>query len=130
MDRKGRKQSQNVESRREGRGGGGGKVPGTLDTIMVLVGAYYSVNLNGLIGGLSSIGIPTRQTPRPNSQQKAELRELSRVVLTNTEKAWSKYFRRHGQHCISITMVLYGSSTSTACGMDQSAMSPFYCPGD
>ena len=47
MDWKGREQSQNVEDRRGSRGGGGGKMPGILGIIVVLVGAYYGVDLSG-----------------------------------------------------------------------------------
>lgn len=131
MDWKGREQSQNVEDRRGSRGGGGGgKTPGILGIIVVLVGAYYGVDLSGLVGGSSSMGIPTQQASRLDSQQEAELKELSRVVLADTEKAWSKYFQQHGQHYTPTTMVLYKGSTSTACGTGQSAMGPFYCPGD
>ena len=97
MDWKGREQSQNVEDRRGSRGGGG-KTPGILGIIVVLIGAYYGVDLSGLVGGSSSMGIPTQQASRLDSQQEAELKELSRVVLANTEKTWSKYFQQHGQH--------------------------------
>ena len=130
MDWKGREQSQNVEDRRGSSGGGGGKTPGILGIIVVLVGAYYGVDLSGLVGGSSSMGIPTQQASRLDSQQEAELNELSRVVLADTEKAWSKYFQQHGQRYTPATMVLYEGGTSTACGTGQSAMGPFYCPGD
>lgn len=87
MDWKGREQSQNVEDRRGSRGGGGGgKTPGILGIIVVLVGAYYGVDLSGLVGGSSSMDIPTQQASRLDSQQEAELNELSRVVLADTEK--------------------------------------------
>ena len=103
MDWKGREQSQNVEDRRGSRGGGGGgggggKTPGILGIIVVLVGAYYGVDLSGLVGGSSSMGIPTQQASRLDSQQEAELNELSRVVLADTEKAWSKYFQQQTLH--------------------------------
>lgn len=87
MDWKGRKQSQNVEDRRGSRGGGGGgKTPGILGIIVVLVGAYYGVDLSGLVGGSSSMGIPTQQASRLDSQQEAELDELSRVSLPRRKK--------------------------------------------
>lgn len=105
MDWKGREQSQNVEDRRGSSGGGGGKTPGILGIIVVLVGAYYGVDLSGLVGGSSSMGIPTQQASRLDSQQEAELNELSRVVLADTEKAWSKYFQQHGQRYTPATMV-------------------------
>ena len=61
MDWKGREQSQNVEDRRGSRGGGGGKTPGILGIIVVLVGAILRRGLSSLVGGSSSMGIPTQQ---------------------------------------------------------------------
>ena len=86
MDWKGREQSQNVEDRRGSSGGGGGKTPGILGIIVVLVGAYYGVDLSGLVGGSSSMGIPTQQASRLDSQQEAELKELSRSSLLIPKK--------------------------------------------
>ena len=71
MDWKGREQSQNIEDRRGSRGcGGGGKTPGILGIIVVLIGAYYGVDLSGLVGDSSSMGIPTQQATRLDSQKK------------------------------------------------------------
>ena len=73
MDWKGREQSQNVEDRCGSRGGGGGgKTPGILGIIVVLVGAYYGVDLSGLVGGSSSMGIPTQQTSRQPTRSRIE----------------------------------------------------------
>ena len=38
------------------------------------------------------MGIPTQQASRLDSQQEPDWNELSRVVLADTEKAWSKIF--------------------------------------
>ncbi|MGN7015816.1 neutral zinc metallopeptidase, partial [Neisseria sp. P0004.S006] len=67
---------------------------------------------------------------RLDSQPEADLTELSRVVLADTENAWSKYFQQHGQRYTPTTRVLYEGGTSTASGTGQSAMRPFDCPGD
>ena len=130
MDWKGREQSQNVEDRRgSSGGGGGGRTPGILGIIVVLVGAYYGVDLSGLVG-TPSMGTGSTQTSQLKPQEEAELNELARVVLADTEKAWGSYFKQHGQNYTPTTLVLYNGGTSTACGMGQSAMGPFYCPGD
>nr|WP_279632952.1 neutral zinc metallopeptidase [Neisseria flavescens] len=60
--------------------------------IVVLIGTYYGVDLSGLVGGSSSMGIPTQQASRLDSQQEAELNELSRVVLAETEKGMEQIF--------------------------------------
>ena len=130
MDWRGREQSSNVEDRRGSGGGGGGKTPGILGIIIVLVGAYYGVDLSGLVGGTANLGAPAAQQSSLNQQEENDLNELARVTLADTEKAWSAYFRQNGQNYTPTTMVLYTGGTSTACGTGQAAMGPFYCPGD
>ena len=76
------------------------------------------------------MGTGSTQTSQLKPQEEAELNELARVVLADTEKAWGSYFKQHGQNYTPTTLVLYNGGTSTACGMGQSAMGPFYCPGD
>ncbi len=128
MKWQGRNQSANVEDRR-GSGGGGGKTPGIIGIIILLVGAYYGVDLSGVVG-TPSVGTVASQQSTLNSQQEAQLNELSRVVLSDTEAAWSQYFTQHGQKYSPTTLVLYTGGTRTACGIGQAAMGPFYCPGD
>lgn len=128
MKWQGRKQSSNVEDRR-GSGGGGGKTPGILGIIILLVGAYYGVDLSGIVG-TPSLGTPTAQTSSLDTQLENELNELSRVVLADTEQTWTDYFARQGQSYTPTTLVLYNGGTSTACGTGQAAMGPFYCPSD
>ncbi|WP_028357119.1 KPN_02809 family neutral zinc metallopeptidase [Brackiella oedipodis] len=124
----GREGSSNVEDRR-GQGGRGllpkGKGFGILGIVIVLVGAYYGVDLSGLVGGTG--GAPTSQL---SSEQESQVNELSRVVLKETEDVWSAYFQEHGAQYKAPTMVLYTGTTSTACGRGQSVMGPFYCPMD
>ena len=48
MDWRGRPESTNVEDRRGS--GGGGKTPGIIGIIVLLVGAYYGGDLSGLVG--------------------------------------------------------------------------------
>ncbi|MCP1659608.1 KPN_02809 family neutral zinc metallopeptidase [Neisseria perflava] len=135
MKWEGREQSSNVEDRRSsgssGGGGGGRKTPGIIGIIVLLVGAYYGVDLSGIVGtpslGTSSA---TSQQSTLSSSEETKLNELSRVVLGDTEKTWSAYFSKHGEKYTPTTMVLYTGGTSTACGTGQAAMGPFYCPSD
>lgn len=126
MQWKGRRQSSNVEDRR-GSGGGGGKTPGIIGIIVLLVGAYYGVDLSGIVG-TPSIGVSQQSTL--DSKLEAELNELSRVVLADTEETWTKIFAQHGKTYTPTTLVIYPGQTSTACGTGQAAMGPFYCPSD
>ncbi|MCK3658502.1 hypothetical protein A4G18_07205 [Pasteurellaceae bacterium Pebbles2] len=128
----GREQSSNVEDRRgTGMRMGGGKKTGVLGFIVLLVGAYYGVDLSGLVGGdASGLGGMSSSSSSLSSQEEQNLNELSRVVLKDTETTWQSYFARNGQNYPAPTMVLYAGATKTACGTGQSAMGPFYCPND
>lgn len=130
------RESRNVEDRRSqgsyssGRRIAGGRRGGLLGLIIVLVGAYYGVDLSGLVGFGSSSYQEQAQSQSTVSAQDAELNTLSRKVLYTTERIWGEFFRQHGMHYQEPTLVLYRGATQTACGTGQSVMGPFYCPAD
>ena len=124
----GRRESSNVEDRRSSGGGfGGGKPTGILGLIIILVGAYYGVDLSGLVGEME---VGTTQSSPLQSQQEDQLFKLSKVVLGDTEEVWSTYFSKNNRQYLEPRMVIYNGVTPTACGTGQSAMGPFYCPND
>ena len=124
----GRRESSNVEDRRSSGGGfGGGKPTGILGLIIILVGAYYGVDLSGLVGEME---VDTTQSSPLQSQQEDQLFKLSKVVLGDTEEVWSTYFFQNNRQYVEPRMVIYNGVTPTACGTGQSAMGPFYCPND
>lgn len=98
-----------------------------LTFIIVLVGAYYGVDLTGLMGG----GVEyEEQTSALNESEEKQLRTLSAKVLTTTENIWTSYFQQNGLTYKEPSLVLYRGAIQTACGTGQSAMGPFYCPVD
>lgn len=124
----GSRESSNVEDRRSSGGGfGGGKPTGILGLIIILVGAYYGVDLSGLVGEME---VGTTQSSPLQSQQEDQLFKLSKVVLGDTEEVWSTYFSQNNRQYVEPRMVIYNGVTPTACGTGQSAMGPFYCPND
>lgn len=52
------------------------------------------------------------------------------TVLADTEDTWTAIFSQQGASYVKPRLVLFSGSTPTACGSGQSAMGPFYCPGD
>ena len=52
------------------------------------------------------------------------------VVLADTEDVWGQIFAQSGQRYQPPKLVLFSGAVATACGTGQSAMGPFYCPGD
>lgn len=134
-----RESSVNIEDRRgqgsHGRSGLGlppvrGK-GGLALVILVLVAGYYGIDLTPLLTGevMEEPRSASVQAYQPSSEEQ-ELSQFIAVALKTTEDAWGEIFRKAGRVYEEPTLVLYKGSTSTACGYGQSAMGPFYCPGD
>lgn len=137
----GNEQSDNVEDRRSGGGGGGGFPIGGrgigLGTIAIalVAGWLFGINPLTVLGLLSGGGGPAPQVQQqqgPAPKPPASDREAAfvSVVLRNTEVVWSKVFQQAGGTYDPTRLVLFRGYQQTACGAGQSAMGPFYCPGD
>jgi predicted metalloprotease len=117
------------------RGGGmrmglpvGGGIGGLV--VVLLISALTGTNPLDLIGGSSvDPGGYSESGPEAAPATDAQTRFM-RVVLKDTEDTWNTIFRSNGQQYEEPTLVLFSGATDTACGLGQSAMGPFYCPGD
>jgi len=135
----GNEQSDNVEDRRDDGGGGfglpiGGRSIG-LGTIVVALVAGWVFGVNPLtVLGLLSGGGPAPQVQHQVTAHKPPANDKEAVfvstILRNTEVVWSDVFRQMGESYAPTRLVLFRGVTPTACGTGQSAMGPFYCPGD
>jgi predicted metalloprotease len=136
MKWEGERESENVEDRRGSGGGGfgiGGRGIGIGTIVVALVAGWiFGINPLTVLGLLSGGGgAPTAQeapahAPPAGDQQ---ARFVS-VVLASTEDAWTKVFREGGGTYRPPKLTLFRGAVGTACGTGQSAMGPFYCPGD
>jgi len=68
--------------------------------------------------------------PYQESPQEAVLREMTAVVLADTEDTWNSILPQHGVQYIEPTLVLFEGVVASGCGTAESAMGPFYCPLD
>ncbi|MCL2524931.1 MAG: zinc metallopeptidase [Betaproteobacteria bacterium] len=131
-----RRESDNLEDRRGAGGGGlrlGGGRLGLGAIVIALVASYFlGVNpltvLNMLGGGLPAVEQSAPQAQRPPADD-ATARFVSQV-LASTEDTWRQVFQANGKQYREPKLVLFSGVTPTACGAGQSAMGPFYCPGD
>ncbi|MCA3562301.1 MAG: zinc metallopeptidase [Aestuariivirga sp.] len=57
-------------------------------------------------------------------------KEFAGAVLKSTQVFWTDYFKQHGAAYQAPQLVLFNGFVQSACGTAQSAMGPFYCPGD
>ena len=64
-----------------------------------------------------------------NKGDDAEKKFVSKVLKT-TEDVWKAEFRKQNKRYEDPKMVVFSGVTNTACGRGESAMGPFYCPGD
>ncbi|OJU90969.1 MAG: metalloprotease, partial [Burkholderiales bacterium 66-5] len=71
-----------------------------------------------------------QQAPASHPPQDDKQAAFVSTVLASTEDVWSDIFRKGGAQYPAPRLVLFRGVTPTACGTGQSAMGPFYCPGD
>jgi uncharacterized protein len=129
------RESDSVEDRR-GRGvtRRGGLGAGAV--VIVLVASYFlGIDPSTLLGVAESVqnagsSAGQSQPIDPRNDPEAALVSEVKKVLATTEDTWDALFRQAGDQYRRPHLVLFRGSTPTACGTGQSAMGPFYCPGD
>jgi predicted metalloprotease len=124
---KGRRQSSNVEDRRGMGIGGKTVIGGGLGSIVVIL--LFAL-LGGNPGDLMNTTPTNQNTPMNVSTQEEELADFVSVVLADTEDVWSAEFEKRGMVYENPKLVLFRDSVQSACGAANSAVGPFYCPGD
>ena len=143
MDWKGGRRSDNIEDRRGYSAAGAGAGLGILlrflpylpqtkvGRILLLVGVLGYFGLRSLGIDLLNLSGPTQSPAKQNlSAEDQELVDFVSVVLGNTEDTWTVLFQKMGRQYQKPRLVLFRDAVSSACGYAQSAMGPFYCPGD
>ncbi|HQU79785.1 MAG TPA: neutral zinc metallopeptidase [Azonexus sp.] len=135
------RESDNLEDRRGGgMGGGGGLRLGGgrlgIGTIAIALVASYFLGINPLTvlsmlsGGGGMPAIEKSAPPASKPPANDETARFVSKVLASTEDTWNEVFRANGRQYEEPKLVLFSGVTPTACGTGQSAMGPFYCPGD
>jgi predicted metalloprotease len=123
----GQRASKNVEDRR-GMGVKGGLGVGG---IVIAIIAYFLGFDPGAVLTVAEQVAPQRETGEaPKGAPSDEMGQFVSKVLGSTEDVWGGIFQQSNSQYRPPTLVLYDGQVSSACGMGQSAMGPFYCPGD
>ncbi|WP_048442036.1 neutral zinc metallopeptidase [Caenimonas sp. SL110] len=136
----GNRESSNVEDARGSGGGGGGgfglggRSIGIGTIVIALVGgAIFGINPLTILGVLTGGGSPVQvQNEGPAKAPPADdkMAKFVSTVLADTEDVWKAQFTEGGATYREPKLVLFRGAVGTACGTGQSAMGPFYCPGD
>jgi uncharacterized protein len=134
------RESSNVEDRRAGGGGGMGRAGGVgIGTIIIaLIASYFlGIDPRTLLGVAETVQGGQQRTAQSQSQPIDPANDAERVmvsemkkVLAKTEDTWGEIFSASNAQYPAPKLVLFRGATPTACGQGQSAMGPFYCPGD
>ncbi len=154
---KGRRGSSNIEDRRASGGGGRRprlRLPGNLGRgglgqgrgfpgrigrkgiggigaiVLVVIALYFGVDPSVLVQSPQDLNAPQPGTQMPRPADEDELASFVSVVLADTEDAWHKLFEQAGSRYAEPNLVLFTGAVESACGYAQSAVGPFYCPGD
>ncbi|MCY2932650.1 MAG: neutral zinc metallopeptidase [Planctomycetota bacterium] len=127
-------ESQNVEDRRGVKPAqaalGGGVV-----IVLMILSQLLGIDPRALIQVAQIVQAPgVNQGPQAgpgNAVPKNDAgSKFVRQILGLNEEVWSDQFQQAGKRYEDPSLVMFTGSTNTACGLGQSAMGPFYCPGD
>ena len=143
MKWEGNRESDNVEDRRgSGDSGGGSSRGGLLGGRSIGIGTIVVALLGGWLFGINPMTILSllsggsppaqvqQQAPAQRPPADDRMAKFVSTVLADTEDVWKDIFTKGGATYKEPRLVLFRGATPTACGQGQSAMGPFYCPGD
>jgi uncharacterized protein len=128
------RRSENIEDQRgagpaAGIGVRGAGISGVGLLAIVLIGWFLGIDPTQLLQGTTGDG--SAYVPAgPSGAEEEQLKDFVSAVLAETEDTWGEQFRRTGRTYEQPKLVLYSGAVESACGFAQSAMGPFYCPGD
>jgi len=132
---RGERQSDNVEDRRGmsiSRGAKVGGIGGLGLVAIVVISMFMGVDPTQILQVVQQ----NTQSPSISVEQSAttaandDMRNFVSVVLAETEDVWSDTFQQAGKTYEEPKLVLFSGAVDSACGMADSAVGPFYCPGD
>jgi hypothetical protein len=99
--------------------------------IVVLIGLVTGTDVSqllGLLGGTTTGG--GAEPPARTAPANDEASQFVSAVLGDTEDTWTELFRKDGKVYAKPRLVLFEEAVQSACGMNSSAVGPFYCPPD
>ena len=133
MDIRGRRQSSNIEDRRgmrPVRTGVGLSIGGVLFLVVLSLLGINPLPFLGVATKAPEVQMQESAQPYQESPQEAHLREMTAVVLADTEETWNALLPQYGVQYQEPTLVLFSGAVQSACGTAEAAMGPFYCPLD
>lgn len=75
-------------------------------------------------------GGPAPQTQTESAPPSTQTTDFVRAILGSTEDVWTRVYSQAGGQYQQPRLVLFQGGVNSACGFANSAVGPFYCPGD
>lgn len=127
----GGRRSSNIEDRR-GLGVGRPLVVGggAATLVVALLVALLGGDPGSVLSTSPSGGPGTGGSGRTADPAQNELEQFVSVVLADTEDTWPDLLRPYGVSYEDPHLVLFSDAVESACGLQESAVGPFYCPLD
>ena len=112
-------------------GGGGGRGLGGVGLglgglVVLLVGAFFGVDLSGIAGAGGPAPV---QSEAPAGEVDATQQWLIDVV-SDTELVWGGLYEQAGRDYPEPTLVRFAGQVQSGCGVAGAQTGPFYCPAD
>ncbi|MGE8672024.1 MAG: neutral zinc metallopeptidase, partial [Achromobacter kerstersii] len=99
--------------------------------VLALVAMYVGVDPNVVLQMAEGPPETQQQAPATRPPVNDPQARFVAKVLGETEDTWSAIFQKDlNRQYVAPKLVLFRGATPTACGTGQTAMGPFYCPGD
>jgi predicted metalloprotease len=137
MKTEGREESENVEDRRGLSAKSGLAIGGGGALLLIVLGLIFGFDPKPLLNALNQgqpgqqLGAPQPGAPdRPRDPEEEKMAHFAKVIFHDTEVIWDEQFRKMGRSYQKPVLVLFSDQVETACGGADTAVGPFYCPGD
>jgi predicted metalloprotease len=98
--------------------------------VVMLIGLFFGIDPSVLFQGAVTTAPPPSSGPTARSPADDRLADFASAVLADTEDTWHPLFEASGGRYQEPVLVLFSGAVESACGFAQSAVGPFYCPGD
>ncbi|MFP2930560.1 neutral zinc metallopeptidase [Pyxidicoccus sp. 3LG] len=133
MKWQGGRRSSNIEDRRGSGLGrplavGGGAASIVVALLVMLLGGDPSDVV--VTGGGQGPDVGTGGSGQPVDPRQEELKDFVSVILADTEDTWPGLLEPLGVRYAQPRLVLFTDAVQSACGTQDSAVGPFYCPPD
>lgn len=130
MQWEGRQESSNVEDRRGTRMKAGLAVGGGGGLVILVLALLLGVDPRELGNVVPQPQGQVEEQPGAPDPAEDKAAHFTKVIFGDTEVIWDEQFKKLNRRYEKPVLVLFSGQVQSACGTADTAVGPFYCPGD